>query len=179
MIARNRGRRRSDRRRGAASLIEVLAAMAVSSVLFLTTGTVMVLVFRLESTGRDELTATVAEGRLAADLRADVRSAAEVDRDGQGPADGLTLVAPDGGRVSYRSDGSDLVRTRAGGEGEPDRVDRYRLLPGTLSRWEVDGDRVSLVLDAPRRPKAEGGNRRVVRIETTIGRDLRFSGGAS
>ncbi|WP_145267459.1 PulJ/GspJ family protein [Tautonia plasticadhaerens] len=161
------------------TLIEVLAAMTVSSVLLATTATVITLVFRLDRLGRDELTASIAEGRLAADLRADVRSSGDLGLAPEGPSDALQLLGPGGRSISYRSEGDDLIRVRRDGEGA-DRLERYRLLPGTTARWEVLGDgpsrRVALELDSPKAPKTEGAGRRLLRIEATLGRDRRFEG---
>lgn len=172
----------SRRRRGAATLIEVIAAFSVSSVLLATSAMVIVLLFRLDRLGRDELTASISEGRLAADLRDDVRASSDLGPVPEGPADALELIGPGGKSVSYRAEGGDLLRARHEAEGV-ERLERYRLLPGTVARWEVLGDgrsrRLVLELDAPKVPKASEGGRRVLRIEATLGRDHRFEGDAS
>jgi hypothetical protein len=171
--------RRSDRRRGATTLIEVVAAMAVSAVLFTMSATMMVLLFRLERLGRDELTATITEGRLAADLRADVRSATDLELEPGAPGGSMRLLGPDRRTVTYLAEDGDLIRRRRSGEG-PDHIERYRLLPGTISRWELAASgpwrRVVLELDAPKIPRTVEGGRRVLRIEATLGRDHRFEG---
>jgi hypothetical protein len=157
----------------------VVAAMTVSAVLFTTAATMMVLLFRLDRLGRDELTATIAEGRLVADLKADVRSAIDLELEHGDPEDSIRLIGPAGRTVSYLAEDGDLIRRKRWGEG-PDQIERYRLRPETISRWEVAGDdsnrRVVLELDAPKVSKSTESGRRILRIEATLGRDHRFEG---
>jgi hypothetical protein len=172
MIA--RGTHRGRKRSGVASLIEVLAAMTIIAVLFGTTASLSTLMFRLERTGQDDLAATITEGTLAADFRADGHTAwgvVEGEDAGQ-----IVLIGPGDRRTCYRSDGSSLIREE-GPPGAADRRESYRLRPGTAVRWEVREagawQVVTLVLD---RPGEVEGDRRIVRIEATIGRDHRYGG---
>ncbi|WP_169974842.1 hypothetical protein [Tautonia rosea] len=165
--------RRRGQRSGVASLIEVLAAMTVISVLFGTTASLTALMFRLERLGRDDLAATMTEGTLASDFRADVHAATRVEVEEDDP-DQIVLIGPGDRKTTYRRQERSLIR-KALWPDEPERRERYRLRPGTVVRWEREDSDVfpviSLVLEVPGTIE---GDRRSVRIESTLGRDHRF-----
>ena len=174
--------RRDRRRRGMASLIEALAAIALLSAVFTATAGLLHLMMRLERGSRDELAATIAEGRLAIDVRDDVHAAIGVTSADDGepnPPDRLELELPGGASASYRVDGEKLRRLRIDPSGRR-RFESYRLPRRTNARWERVGRGgetvVALVLERPEGPRGEG-RPRTLRIEAVLGRDHRFKGG--
>lgn len=160
------------RRRGVASLIEVLASMTMMTVLFGTTASLTVLLFRLERLGRDDLAATITEGKLASDLRSDVHASLSIDREPN--ANPLTMIGPGDRKVRYQVDDHTITRKLHESDGV-ERLETYRLRPRTLARWSfsepTDPPRVSLILESPH---TTDGAPRVFRIEATLGRDHRF-----
>ncbi|MEW4569890.1 hypothetical protein AB1L88_18650 [Tautonia sp. JC769] len=172
MIA--RGTHRGGKRSGVASLIEVLAAMTIIAVLFGTTASLTALMFRLERTGQDDLAATITGGTLAADFRADGHAASGVE-EGE-DAEQIVLTGPGDRRTVYRRDGRSLIR-EGGGPGEAGRRESYRLRPRATVRWEVrEAGAWRVVTLAIEETGEVGGDRRVVRIDATIGRDHRYGG---
>lgn len=168
--------RPSERRRGVVSLIEALVSMTMIAVLFGTTATLTTLVFRLERLGRDDLAATLTEGRLASEFRSDVHQAMQADIDDAT----CSLIGPGDRRVVYQVREDSLIRRMPEDEG-PDRVEAFRFKPGTLARWEWDesiDDRRRLVLTLDPPPVSDG-HRRPFRVEATVGRDHRYEGDGS
>lgn len=173
------GKLRSQSRRGVASLIEVLASISVTAVMLGTSATLMTLLFRLDQRGRDDLNATLSEGRLATDLQRDIRSATDLELDPEPPEGGLKLIGPENQIVSYQFQDGILHRRKVVAD-ESKHIESYRLQPGTSARWEaidsMANRRLRLVLDTPRLRSASAAGRRVMQIEATLGRDHRYQG---
>lgn len=167
------------RRRGISSLIETMVAMSLIAVLFATGVGLIGLVVRLSRGDREAIAATIAEDRLASDLRADVHAAIGMNRVEDQTAARLDLEPAGGGSLSYAHDGDRLLRTRidpAGGR----RIETYRLPKGTAVRWESrEREGATLVVLVLEMADRTGTARkpRPVRIEAVLGRDHRYEGG--
>ena len=167
----------SSHRRGLAFLLEAVASFTIIAVFLGTTAGVLILLFRLERSGRDDLAVTIAAGRLAAVIRDDAHAAERVEPDApDAPPDApRTFFYSDGATSTYRIDDHVVVRDVLDADGRG-RTESYRLGPGTAARWRPgDGGLVILALE----PESAPGTivRPAIAIEAAIGRDRRHEGG--
>ena len=167
----------SKRRPGLFSLIEAIASMTIIAVFLSTTSGVLILLFRLEHAGRDDLAATIAAGRLAEALRADAHAADRIEPGAPDapPDTPRTFFFEDGTTSTYRIDHHLVIREHLDADGRA-RTESYRLGPGTVGRWRRgDGGLVVLALEPDSAP-AGAIVRPAFTIEAAIGRDRRHAG---
>lgn len=164
----------ASRRRGA-SLIEIVMIVGTMSVILGLCGTLLHLLMRLDHAGRGAMADAGTVGRLARQLRLDVRAAdsAKVAASGKAEAGGLDLTGSGRPAVSYRFEPGRVARVETEGQ-TVRRRESYVLAQLGTAAFHVDGGRVSL--DLPRPDDAAGpASRPGYRVEARLGKDRRLA----
>ncbi len=182
-------RSRSERTaRSGTSLVELMVALGVATVIL---GTGLATIHLLMSAERNSVQSvfrTTTVSRLSRSFRDDVHAATGVTLQ-QGDSSGglLTLKMPDGGQIAYAFETQRLNRTVTAGDGKLEH-EQFRLPIGAICRFETiaDPSRVRLVIATPRRsPQSMNSNdptsanqpdMNIVTLEAVPSRDHRFEG---
>lgn len=190
-LACNLGRRRPTNRRGI-SLIEVVAAATIGSLITGLAVTALVLAIKNSDAAHHDLAARSELNRLARQFRRDVHAARQATFE---PAPELVTLSDATRLIRYRRNGNtierseELIASGAPANGQPPTRERFRLAPGSVSAIEgVPSGATSLLrlriarapaVDAPAAaPRvsqaAESGQSHD--IDAWLGRDFRGAG---
>ena len=118
------------------TLVELLVVISVFGAIMAPIGRLLHTIMRSEREGAHALAASTIGSRLAREFRSDVRSARDVELQGDKGELGLTL--DDGKAVTYRPGEEGLQRTMTEGDQTLSR-DSFRLPPGT-TRFEISDE---------------------------------------
>ena len=175
-------------RRGT-SLVEMVTAMSIASVMLLVAFRVLHTVLKAERTTSRAIWSSHSVNRLSRVFRSDVHAAGTIEI--SSPADdqpeSLTLMMRDGGTIRYEVEQRGISRVAVQADKSEQR-DRFRFPESTTCRFERRSapDRVRLLLAVPRNPiellKSSDSNAarsatpsdRLVPIEAIMARDRRF-----
>ena len=157
------------------SLIETLAAMALVSVAFTTTGVALHGMFRTAQRMQDGLELQRTWERFAVRFRADVHealSAQEGPGERQAHSKPLSLVLPGNATARYTLQPGRIDRVFRRG-GEVRHRDTYRLAKGVVPRWHLQGERriaiASLILDPQPAGTASPPALPILRVDAAVG----------
>lgn len=154
------------RRRGhrsAWSLLELLVAMGLASVIFSSIGLTLALVFRADQRLRDEVSRSQTVESLTAQFREDAHRAMEVMT--VPPERELLLSLPQGQAVRYATVGLGIERQLRVGQQVRHR-EVYRLV-GAAPTWELEGQLLRMRLESEASSDAA-----TVLVETIVGLDI-------
>jgi hypothetical protein len=171
-----------------ASLVELVVAMGVATVI-LTTGLATIhLLLSAERESVQSAFRTTTVNRLSRFFRDDVHAATGVTlQQGIPSGGGLTLSMPNGSRIAYAFETQRLNRTVTMADGKLQH-EQFRLPIGSTCRFETISDpaRVRLVVATPRRsPRSMTSSKttdtnqtdmNIVTLEAVPSRDHRFEG---
>jgi len=133
-MSRSRDIRRPAWTRRGFTLIEVVAASAVSGVLMGIAVSLATLAMRMDRTSRAHLEASLSRARLSSTWRADLEAGPVVTPAPVGLGTQITLDYGAGHTIEWRVLGSALVRQESQG-GQPGRRERFELAKGSLARF--------------------------------------------
>ena len=162
-----------NRRRGF-SLIEVLTAITVGSVMIGVAVGMLYTLWRAQGVAREHLHHRTVLSRLDEQFRRDVHAAVTLGQDDATAA--WTFVRAPGHTVTYRAESGGLVRVETAGE-EPPRQERFALPPGMIASIEVDSETSPAIVSLLVAPAAESNvepGRRMARFEAALAADHRF-----
>jgi len=161
------------------TIIELVATMAVGSVLLGLAIALLCALMHAGSTAREQMEQHVAISRLADQFRRDVRAAerlAALPAAGQKSPQGWQLQLDDGRVVQYRPEPGHLLRSEIA-DGKPQQQERYRLPGGTavsVQPRETTSGIVSLRI-ASAGKSSDGPGFATLEIEATLAKDRRFA----
>ena len=160
-------------RRGT-SLVEVVVAMSVATVILsLSVGTIHLLLRAERNTARSVwIGSTLSRVSQLFPRDAHAAGTAEVLAADAEQGARLQFKLPDGHSVQYAIDAHSLTRTALSDNNAPHR-DVFHFSPGTLIRFERESrpDLVAVIIE---RPTGKEGSR-ILRIDAILGRDHRFN----
>jgi len=173
-------------RRCGYSLVEMVAVIAVCSVLMAVTVVMFCALMRNQRAGRDHISHSTALGRLADRFHRDVHATPAEHISSENSAEGdLIRLRPDGKRtITYRQEHSRVTRTERTGGGQP-RYEIFDLPQGAIASVEIRSDAepkvVTLligslreVIPAVETEPSEGPPGRSLQIDAVPARDHRF-----
>lgn len=169
---------RSRTTRRGSSLIEMMAAISVGSILLSLSGGLILMLLRWDAGLAHRIVEQRAQGRLAEALHCDVRAAATLtsnDDAAHPDRSSITLDTP-AGRCEYRCEQGRVVRTFGNETRNPSR-EEYRLAPSAEARFRrVDRDGTPFVrlVVVERRRATSRAPERTWEIETPLGADRQF-----
>lgn len=164
--------------RGGTTLVEVLANMAVMSLILSTLAVSLHRVYRADVQVRDELAVGANIARLSGQFRRDAHSAISAENQIEQDADKLVLQLPAGETVEYVWAGRSLQRTHNNGDQILHR-DSFRLAKDSqISIETTEHEDVRFVTLAIRAETAAGNDEAdMMQIQAAIGLDHIHSGG--
>jgi prepilin-type N-terminal cleavage/methylation domain-containing protein len=151
------------------SLIEVMVVIALLGVLLSATGVCLHGLYRVDQQARQAVGHAAAVDRLLLQFRADAHTAVEVNvlqARGERPP-GIVFTERDGRKVEYGQQGRYLVRTVTHGDAVVHR-DGYRLQPGTVTKWRVEGQ-TPVIASIDVIPDGQPGGARPGHCEAVVG----------
>jgi hypothetical protein len=163
-------------RRAGASLIELMAVIAATSVLIGLSAGLLRLLMDVERSGDEHLARGMSLGQLGRQFRDDVRAATGVvQREGDEPLkNGITLSLKDGQSVEYQVGEQSVVRFHRSSPRDTQR-EVFQLPTGVRARLETrprdDDGREWATLIVSRQSSRTGGE---YRVEAVVGGDHRF-----
>jgi len=122
------------KRRHAISLVEMVAAMAVGSVIMGVAVTMLYTLLRMDRVARERIERSAVLCRLSEQFREDVRSATEAIEDDAAASWKFILAAEHA--VTYTAESGRVARVETVGEGPP-RREWYRLPPGAVVTIQI------------------------------------------
>lgn len=157
------------------SLLEMLVVIAVSGTILWAAGTLTVSLLNLRAARRVEHDVHRSLLMLQQQWRTDVRAATQGVIEGDGTR--LSLRNPAGTVISYRLDGSTLLRM-VDDDGQLAGRDEYRLPEGSRLRWlwpKQQGAIATLSIEYPAQP-ADPRSIRTRTLEAVVGADQQLAG---
>ncbi len=162
------------RRRGF-TLVEMLAALTVGSVLLGIAVSILALLMRIERIGRDQVHQDAVTARLAQQFRDDVHAAARLAPAEAGKQGVWRLVLTPDHTVTYRAL-PELVERDETVAGKPVRHESYTLPAGWSARLIAPAEgRPPLASLSAASLETPGPKDRDVRIDAVVGKDHRFT----
>ncbi|MHB1036496.1 MAG: PulJ/GspJ family protein [Pirellulales bacterium] len=166
-----------NRRRGV-SLIEMLVAIEVGTVVLGLAVGLLYLLFQVQTNSRERLAAGHSVDRLAEQFRQDVRAATGLMPAGEGtdPQSRLAFALPLDRSVEYRLTGNVALRTEQAGQ-KVLRRETFALLPGDTIHWETRPERKELVslIIASAGQAEKNRPTRSLKIDAALGADGRYA----
>lgn len=156
------------------TLVEVLMATTVTSVLMLTAMTFFAMLWRAEQHGRQNLADAHTLARLARQFRDDIHAANSVSDPQDNASAPLELHLPERMTVDYAISPGGLLRTERLGADVRRRED-YRLPESRQVRWNVTGEGSLTLVGLSLLPSdevARRGTTRIWRVEAMLNPDM-------